>query len=278
MTDTDMAAVTGSGDFVARLRALAERPSQPEAVQRTIAELAEIASIDPSRRRRAGIDAQIEIGIEALTPPAPNVALAALMAEQARLRVFARTSGLFRGFLRDTDGAARAILDRAIVVSFFFFLLTTVLFDVLVALLVWAVARATGGAFDDLAGRIPIFEMYYMLAVFFGYVGGVTSLMFRLSAAQEAGVPVRILFFMQVYKPLLGSAFAGVVYCMLKSGFVLPGVQSLDNTYFYCFIGFLSGFSERFAPDLLSRAEGRYREPTASSTPEARKGADPKEA
>ena len=276
MTSANVTAGGVPADALARLSALAQRPNQPEAVQRALADLAEVASIDPTRRQRARIDAQIEIGIEALTPAAPNVPLAAAMAEQARLRIFARTSRFFRRLLGDTDGDARAILDRAILISFLFLLLTIVLFDAVVALLVWAVACATERTFDSLASRIPIFEMNYMLAVFFGYVGGITSLMFRLSAAQENAVPARILFFMQVYKPLLGSAFAGVIYCMLKSGFVLPGLQSIDNVYFFCFIGFLSGFSERFAPDLLSRAEGRFRGPHATGSMEPTKPTAPK--
>jgi hypothetical protein len=70
------------------------------------------------------------------------------------------------------------------------------------------------------------------------------------------------LFLNCFFKPLVGGIFAGIVYCMLDTnlfGGALKAGFVGDKEYLYILlvgvIGFIAGFSERFAADAISAAE-----------------------
>jgi hypothetical protein len=53
-------------------------------------------------------------------------------------------------------------------------------------------------------------------------------------------------------RPLIGAVFGSVLFAMFDSG-ILPEVEVADDKPlgFYAVIGFLAGFNERFAQDML---------------------------
>ena len=95
-----------------------------------------------------------------------------------------------------------------------------------------------------------------------GGVGAVVSAMVRISTKgfelpQEMG-RLRTSF-AGAFRPVIGCIFAVLVFAFLASGLstslgLPPDTQ--QRIYFVLVIGFLSGFSERFAKDILVKAEG----------------------
>ncbi len=95
-----------------------------------------------------------------------------------------------------------------------------------------------------------------------GAVGAVVSVMQRVSSDSlvvhhEAG---RVeLFMLGAIRPLLGGAIAVALYSLFTGGivdFAMP--EGADRElYYFAGIGFLSGFSERFAQDMLVKSSNR---------------------
>jgi hypothetical protein len=99
-----------------------------------------------------------------------------------------------------------------------------------------------------------------VLAAFFGCLGGVVSLLMRLAEFERTrGRSKQFLLLSGATQPIVGGIFAAVVGALLASNMVnLTGL----NVWHYTVIGFLAGFSERFARNVLSIAEGQISRPT----------------
>jgi hypothetical protein len=102
-----------------------------------------------------------------------------------------------------------------------------------------------------------------MTAILFGIFGGSMSILTRISspATLQKLNPVS-LFLNCFFKPLVGATFAAVIYCMLATGLLASVVTDKytgDKAYLYVLfaavIGFVSGFSERFATDAIGQVE-----------------------
>ena len=70
------------------------------------------------------------------------------------------------------------------------------------------------------------------------------------------------LFLNFFFKPLVGATFAAVIYCMLATGILASVVTERftgDRAYlfvlFAAVVGFVAGFSERFAADAIGGVE-----------------------
>jgi hypothetical protein len=101
-----------------------------------------------------------------------------------------------------------------------------------------------------------------------GSIGALVSVMARMTSGHlkidsTAGeVQLKRLGF---FRPLIGSVFGAAVAALITGG-VLPIAQPEDAAqaaYFFAAIGFLAGFSERWAQDMLSRSEGLLSPPTS---------------
>lgn len=90
-----------------------------------------------------------------------------------------------------------------------------------------------------------------------GALGSVTSVAWRVTSgdfAVDYEVGIKVLRRLALFRPFIGAIFGAALYFALKSGFVDIG-QANKDFYYYAFIAFLGGFSERFAPDIFGTVE-----------------------
>jgi len=89
-----------------------------------------------------------------------------------------------------------------------------------------------------------------------GALGAVTSVSWRVLTFGEfpvdAGASVLTLRGLGIVRPFVGSIFGLAAYFALKGGFINLGTT---NFYYFAFFAFVAGFSERFVPDLVGKAE-----------------------
>ena len=95
----------------------------------------------------------------------------------------------------------------------------------------------------------------------FAFAGSVLSILIRLEQFSkiEEHDPF-LLFCTGFFKPYIGVVFGLIVYAILSSKIIIVSglTENLRNVYLLWTIGFLSGFSERFAHDFIGRAENRF--------------------
>jgi hypothetical protein len=137
-------------------------------------------------------------------------------------------------------------------------------FTALLISVVTGICLATGWAGTEYAALIA------------GAAGAVVSVVQRINAGQfdlEYDVGRPYAFFLGGLRPLIGGAFALAVAFAFKSGVLhlpLNSNHSADEEQFaLAVIGFISGFSERFAQDTLAAAAGSA-VPKTTATPEAK--------
>ncbi len=119
----------------------------------------------------------------------------------------------------------------------------------ILAAVVTAIVAASTGTLDTPA----------MLSVLGGATGAVVSVLSRMSGGSlklgpESGKKtIRALGFM---RPVIGATFGAVIYLFLDGGIidVLAPPTTGSHLAFYAGLGFLSGFSERFAQDVIEQA------------------------
>lgn len=110
-----------------------------------------------------------------------------------------------------------------------------------------------------------------ILAVHAAFIGGIVSILARIQDFVDTDSAGPVLVFISVFrKPFLGAAFGVLVFCVLRAGLVtFPGVslQGTTGVYTAWTIGFLCGFSERFATDIIQSAGGRLGASTSPAPP-----------
>jgi hypothetical protein len=115
----------------------------------------------------------------------------------------------------------------------------------------FAIATTTGGEL----GQNPL--LYTPLAAGLGAFVSVLARMTRgqLLLSYESGKSIMRL--LGLIRPLLGALFGAAVYVLLAGGLVTIEAPKPDaELFFYIGIAFISGFSERFAQDMVARAPG----------------------
>ena len=148
------------------------------------------------------------------------------------------------------------------------------------ALVMYARGMARGIAIIVLVAIGIAVAFYYLdvrfdqeIALITGALGAVVSVMQRMSAGKlkidyrTAGDMVRTF---GVVRPLLGAVFGMVVFALIEGGF-LPWVDAPQEpgayAAFLAILGFLSGFNERFAQDMLGRAGEALQPPPTGAAP-----------
>ncbi len=116
---------------------------------------------------------------------------------------------------------------------------------------------------------------------FAGAVGGTISVLARMTKGSFTLTPEasRIsLRWMGAIRPFVGATFGAVVPLLSLSGIVSLGAPTdeLKARYFYLGVAFIAGFSERWAPDLLSKQEQTLGQPDQGSDSKPGGAATPK--
>ena len=89
-----------------------------------------------------------------------------------------------------------------------------------------------------------------------GALGSIVSIMVRIHEfSNKKDVDPSVLFFTGFFKPVVGAAFAMFVLSVIKAGLIPVKIEPDAETYFYLALGFVSGFSERFAKDVAEKTE-----------------------
>ncbi|HEX8870795.1 MAG TPA: hypothetical protein VF821_34340 [Lentzea sp.] len=90
----------------------------------------------------------------------------------------------------------------------------------------------------------------------FGALGAIVSVVQRMAKGDlvlDYNAPMRQLVLLGSFRPVVGAIFGAVVQFVLTSG-VFGTVQENPSFGLFALLGFLSGFSERFATDMIERA------------------------
>jgi hypothetical protein len=137
-------------------------------------------------------------------------------------------------------------------------------------------AAAIVGLCVGLAGAFAIWDVpaWQGVAVLGGGVGAIVSVLQRMASGKlkldyDAGRWT--LEVLGAVRPLIGAVFAVVLFCAIEGGW-LPAIQvETDHELaFYAVLGFLAGFNERFAQDMLVASAAQLTGRLASVTPDPR--------
>lgn len=94
-----------------------------------------------------------------------------------------------------------------------------------------------------------------------GALGSIASIMLRIRDSDfetyksTSSDPWPWLFF-GLFKPIIGALFALFIFAVIRSGLLPVEVPDATEGWFVVAVSFIAGFSERFAPNILSSAEG----------------------
>ncbi len=92
-----------------------------------------------------------------------------------------------------------------------------------------------------------------------GVTGSIVSLLTRVPEfAEQRHVSRFVLEAIGFTKPLIGTAFALLAYCLLVGNFIPLKPELSTQAGFIAVLGFVAAFSERFIPDMIFRTEGRF--------------------
>ncbi len=106
-----------------------------------------------------------------------------------------------------------------------------------------------------LAGNGLVSNKDFMGIIWVGLIGAhgsALSIVVRLRDFSKRQPPL-MAFFTGLFKPFIGMSFAQLSYSLLKSG-LLP-INVSPSMWLYITVGFLAGFSERLAKDLVAIGE-----------------------
>ncbi len=100
--------------------------------------------------------------------------------------------------------------------------------------------------------------VYFVIVACAGAAGSIVSIMTRIRIfAEQWEVDRAVLFFTGLFKPAVGFFFGLFVLCAIKSE-LLPFKISAEihqPLYFFAALAFISGFSERFAKDVIKSVQ-----------------------
>lgn len=137
------------------------------------------------------------------------------------------------------------------------------LFGVLVLILIVIGILFWTGVLSYVSQEKKVLEYEILMASLIGGgLGAIVSMMSRLSAGNvdlKGMVGPTALQRVGTLRPFIGAIFGAVTYAAIDSGlipFIEPNVESSKKMLLFAALGFVAGFSERWAPDMLSVAVG----------------------
>ena len=184
--------------------------------------------------------------IPALISDKPELVFARTLRIRAEMQLLRRNGWSTRHLIALTDGSPTMIVGLGVLGAAATGLLASLLSPLL---------QAYGVA----ASVIPFDGAQAPVAVAAAYLGGLVSILCRLqSFSKLRDFDPMFLFLNALAKPFVGAVFGLFAYAAVKSGLVPldKAIVEAATLHHVWAIGFLAGFSERFANDLVSRGEG----------------------
>jgi hypothetical protein len=184
--------------------------------------------------------------VAALLSDKPELVFARSLRVQAENELLRHNGWLKRTLIRFTDGGA---------------VLTVCLgaFGAATAGLALLMLQLTRFAID-VSALVPFNAAHVSAVAGAAFLGGLVSMLSRLQSFSRLGDFDQVfLFFNALFKPLIGVIFGLFAYAFWQSGLLPLDKSVLQDSlapYQIWVVGFLAGFSERFAKDLISRGEG----------------------
>ena len=257
-------------EFRRRLAALqdAARKLPPGSDEETQDELGLILQFLPTVERTgdAALLGNLELAVESLLAEPPNRLLALRLRESAQQAVLRR--GFFRSILPGTSASTWVIAGML------FFLV----FGSLVTLF-FAYVLPFSLTLDSVHNRAPggstvsLQYVYVLLIPLTGALGSVVSILVRIRDFTEIRVlNPPALFWTGFFKPIIGATFALFVFAAVASGLISVN-EGIDPGFMFLTLAFVAGFSERFAPDLVSRIEGSVLSSSGPQPPDEKRRA-----
>lgn len=117
-----------------------------------------------------------------------------------------------------------------------------------------------------LADHVPA---WYGVAILAGGVGAAVSVLQRMASGRlrlEYDAGRRTLLTLGAVRPIIGATFGTVLFCAVEGGW-LPAIHASTSSAlaFYAVLGFLAGFNERFAQDMLVISANQLRGSSSSA-------------
>jgi hypothetical protein len=184
--------------------------------------------------------------IPALISSKPELVFARTLRIRAEMCLLRRNGWSTRHLISATDGSPTMIVGLGT-------LLAAAVGTVGRLLWLWLQSKGHG------TSLFPLDATLAPQVVSAAYLGGLVSILTRLqSFSKLRDFDPMFLFLNAFAKPFVGAVFGLFAYAAVKSGLVPldPAVVDHASLYSLWAIGFLAGFSERFANDLVSRGEG----------------------
>jgi hypothetical protein len=239
----DVDGVDAEDELLAAVRSRAARPMPPE-VQSCLAGLLDQRRALCADGRRTLV-AQVDTALHALLGPTPNLRLAKALARSARrasrprLRILPLVTGLVLGL--GLFSLAFHLLFR------------------------W---WGPGDGFLGLDGQA---QRDIAMVTLTGALGATVSVMLRArDHAAVRRIDGEALLFTGFSKPVVGASFALFVHLALHAGVITVSADARSQRFLLGALGFVAGFSERFAKDVISRVTS-----AAEGSPSAATGGAP---
>ena len=161
---------------------------------------------------------------------------------------FAKASALLRAELHEIKEFYARAAERSASVTYFKGML-------------WGALPLAGVAGAGLAW--PAFPIELVVALIGGSLGAIVSVLSRMSKGAlqlQTDAGDRLLRLLGSFRPLIGGTMAVAIGAMFASG-ILPveTPSAAAEPFFFFTVGFLAGFTERWAQDMLTGAQDRIR-------------------
>jgi hypothetical protein len=196
------------------------------------------------RSRDLALLNNIEVAVQSLITKPPNRLLAIRLRESSQQTVLRRT--FIRSILPGTSASTWVVAGMATLIFF-------ALIFLVVGYMLTPVDLSQGGI---RIGGLPYSWWFFVLLPMVGALGSVVSILVRINDFSE----IRVvnppgLFWTGFFKPIIGASFALFVFTAFAADLISVN-EGIDGRFLYLTFAFVAGFSERFAPDLVSRLEG----------------------